>query len=180
MLATWLRSLDKTTPLHSSKRGIDNRLMGATLVLAMTNETYTFSFKSMALRYTTPAYASSDASQNPCSWISSFLIGLGKYGLGMRCSLSAESSCRHLPQVFSMGAGTGWSQLRFFSHNSCNNIFINIIAGEHQPITSNRRAMLDTRTRLLNSVSCSGKEIIGRKQSDCAFHSTPRTLVKSF
>ena len=37
--------------------------------------------------------------------------------------------------------GNGLIHSKLFSHNCCNKIFIKIIAGEHQPKTSKRRAI---------------------------------------
>ena len=43
-------------------------LIGATLVLAMTNDVVTESSEYMTLRYMAAAYADAEASHNPCNW----------------------------------------------------------------------------------------------------------------
>ena len=65
----FVNGMASTTPLHNSKRGIVNRLIGATFDLAITKDTCILFQESMALRYTTPVYATSEASQNPCNWM---------------------------------------------------------------------------------------------------------------
>ena len=66
-LATWLSNLAKITAQHNSSRGIDSLLMGATRVFAITSVIWTIPSSSVILIYTTTEYATSEASQKPCS-----------------------------------------------------------------------------------------------------------------
>ena len=63
---TWCSNLASTWTPQSSRRGTDSHLIGATFVLDMTSEMWTAPVESTIQRYTTPAYASSDASEKPC------------------------------------------------------------------------------------------------------------------
>ena len=64
---TEVRSLAKRVAPHSSNRGMDNGLIGATLVFAVTRAQVGDSVWYVALTYTTAAYALAEASQKPCS-----------------------------------------------------------------------------------------------------------------
>ena len=78
VLATWLSISDCTTPLHNSNRRINSYFIGGTFVLARTRDVYTSPSESIARKYTTPEYVSSEALQNLCTWILSTSGRLGK------------------------------------------------------------------------------------------------------
>ena len=74
----WWSNWTSTGAPQSPKRGIDRRLLGATLVLDMTNEVCTFRFESTIRMYTMPTYASSEESLKPCSWTEMIFASLGE------------------------------------------------------------------------------------------------------
>ena len=54
---------------HSSRRGMDKRLRGATFVLAVTSVMESGALEYTALMYTTAEYVVSEASENLCSLV---------------------------------------------------------------------------------------------------------------
>ena len=59
-------------------------LIGATYILAITKAVWFIELsKSVALMYTTPAYADSDVSQNACTYMDTTSNSFGKYLRGI-------------------------------------------------------------------------------------------------
>ena len=77
--------------LHDSNRGMLKRLIGATFISAITKAVWLIGLSTfVALMYTTPVYADSDASQNPCNSIDATSKYFGKHLHGIPETIKYE------------------------------------------------------------------------------------------
>lgn len=99
-------------------------------------------------RYTTAAYAQSDASANPCISAAEFAV-LNPLQRGIEITFSLENSEQYHSHGWSKSASIGVSHPYFRSQSSCIRIFPVIVTGTAHPSGSKRRAKNERIARLV-------------------------------
>ena len=160
--------MTKSAP-HNSNHGILKHLIRATFILATTKAVWLIElFTFVALVYTTPVYANSEASQNPCNSIDVLSSLLKNTTVVFPVPVEHELLNAIIAKL--QGCFGEQGHPNHISLTTCwRRIFTLTIAGEHQPKTSYNLAMSNSNVLLVIISACFSDKTTDRKVSEVAF-----------